>query len=486
MPPTESAIVTTTSGPIRGRTHEYGTSYLSVPYAAPPVAGARFTEPRPHPEWTEVRDATQPGPTAPQPVRDRFGVLDMSPVFSPGWLRGDDYLTVNIWAPKHDDLPRPVMVFVHGGGFIAGSSHAPLYDGSAFARDGVVLVSVNYRLGIPGFLHLPGAPDNRGLLDVRAALSWVHDNIHNFGGDTGNITLFGQSAGAIIVAGILADPASSGLFRRAIVQSGSGTAAFSPEQASIVTGAVGRELELEPTATSLADVPDERLVAVLPHLNHLDLRTSANHDPLGGITRFSVVSRHQPATAVAAGHGGEVDLLIGSNLDEGSLYLAPLGLLAASTDADVHAVAARFHAEPDAVVRDYRQRHPSADAAKLRVLILGDGLFGSGTRALAAAHATSTPGRTYAYEFGWRSNAIDGQLGASHVMELPFVFDRLSLPALHGPNALLGAVEAPTELASWMHRTWIRFAETGNLGWPTYRPAEGYVQPIGRTRPDAE
>lgn len=481
MPSIDSTIVMTTAGPIRGRSYEHGTVHLSVPYAAPPVAGARFTEPRPHPRWTEIRDATQPGPTAPQPVRGRFGALDMSPFFGPGWVRGDDYLTVNVWAPKQDGRPRPVMVFVHGGGFIAGSSHAPLYDGSAFARDGVVLVSVNYRLGLSGFLHLPDSPDNRGLLDVRAALGWVRDNIHGFGGDTGNVTLFGQSAGAILVGGILADPASSGLFRRAIVQSGSGTAAFTPEQASIVSAAVGHELGLEPTAARLADIPDERLVAVLPPLNDLDLRTPSHHDPLGGITRFGLVSRQQPAASVAVGHGAEVDLLIGSNLDEGSLYLAPLGLLAATTtDTDVRNVAARFHAEPDAVVGAYRQRHPSADAARLCVVILGDGLFGSGTRELATAHAMSTPDRTYCYEFAWRSDALDGQLGASHVMELPFVFDQLSLPALRGPKALLGEGEAPAELASWMHRAWIRFAETGNPGWRHHRPAEGYVQSIGR------
>ncbi|SDK84411.1 para-nitrobenzyl esterase [Lentzea albidocapillata subsp. violacea] len=480
MPSTDAAIVTTTSGPIRGRAHEHGTVYLSVPYAAPPVAGARFTEPGPHPGWTEVREATQRGATAPQPVRDRFGVLDMSPFFGPGWLRGDDYLTVNVWAPRQDG-PHPVMVFVHGGGFIAGSSHAPLYDGSAFARDGVVLVSVNYRLGASGFLHLPDAPDNRGLLDVRAALGWVRDNIHNFGGDTGNVTLFGQSAGAIIVGGLLADPLSSGLFQRAIVQSGSGTATFTPEQASIVTAAVGHELGFAPTAASLADVPDERLVALLPRLNDLDLRTSSHHDPLGGITRFGLVTQDQPAAAVAAGHGADVDLLIGSNLDEGSLYLAPLGLLEATTDADVHAAAARFHPDPDAAVRAYRQQHPSAGPAELRVVILGDGLFRSGTRALATAHATATPGRTYHYEFGWRSDAIGGQLGASHVMELPFVFDRLSLTTLHGPNALLGKAEAPAGLASSMHQTWVRFAETGNPGWRSHDPVDGYVHSIGAT-----
>ncbi|MEU0880487.1 carboxylesterase family protein [Lentzea sp. NPDC005914] len=477
MPPTDATVATTTSGQIRGHRHDHGTVFLSVPYAAPPVGAARFTAPQPHPGWTEIRDATQPGPTAPQPVRDQFGTLDMSPYFGPGWRRGEDYLTVNVWAPRRDGRPHPVMVFVHGGGFVAGSSHAPLYDGSAFLRDGVVLVTVNYRLGVPGFLHLPDAPDNRGLLDVLAALQWVQDNISGFGGDAGNVTLFGQSAGAIIVAGILADPSAQGLFQRAIVQSGSGTAAFTPEQATIVTTAVGHALGLEPTAANLTDVPDERFLEILPRLNELDLRTSTNHDPLGGITRFGVISERHPAAAIA---GCRADLLTGTNLDEGNLYLAPLGLLAGSTDADVHDTAARFHPDPTAAVHAYRQRFPDAGAAELRSILLGDGLFGTGTALLAAAHATAAPGRTYRYEFGWRSSALDGQLGAIHVVELPFVFDHVSLPALRGRDALLGDVDPPTELAAGTHRAWVAFARTGDPGWPPYRGLGGHIQSIGR------
>ncbi|MBT1186788.1 carboxylesterase family protein [Streptomyces sp. CJ_13] len=479
MAPADPATVTTTSGPVRGRRHGHGTVFLDVPYCAPPVGRGRFAAPSPHPRWTGIRDTTRPGPTAPQPARDSFGTLDMSPYFGPGWQRGDDYLTVNIWAPRPDGPPRPVMVFVHGGGFVAGSGRAPLYDGTAFARDGVVLITVNYRLGIPGFLHLPDAPDNRGMLDVLAALHWIRGNAAAFGGDPENVTLFGQSAGAVIVGGVLADPASAGLFRRAIIQSGSGTGAFTPDQAGIVTAAVGRRLDLEPTANALADIPDEHLVAVTAGLTGLDLRTPTHHDPLGGITPFSLVGEHQPATAVAAGQGNEIDLLIGANRDEGALYLAPSGLLASTTDADVRDTAAQFHPDPDEAVRDYRTRYPSASAADLRTAILGDGLFTAGTRRMAAAHASAAAGRTYCYAFDWRSDAIDGQLGASHVMELPFVFDRLSLPSLRGPRGLLGNAEPPAPLATRIHRSWMRFAETGDPGWPVHEPAGGHVQHIG-------
>ncbi|WP_406301232.1 carboxylesterase family protein [Streptomyces sp. NBC_00885] len=481
MAPTDSVIVTTTTGPVRGRRNTHGTAFFGVPYAAAPVGHLRFAAPRPHQRWTQVRDAARRGPTAPQPARDAFGSLDMSPYFAPGWRPGADYLTADVWAPDRHGPPAPVMVFVHGGGFVAGSTSAPLYDGTAFARDGVVLVTLNYRLGIPGFLHLPGAPDNRGMLDILAALRWVQDNIARFGGDPANVTLFGQSAGAMIVGGVLADVASHGLIRRAIMQSGSGTGAFTPEQARIVTAEVGRHLGLEPTAPTLADIPDEQLVGLVPHLRGLDLHTPAHHDPLGGITPFSLILEQQPAAAVATGCGTDVDLLIGANLDEGSLYLAPNGLLPVSTDADVRETAARFHPRPDELIPAYRTQRPTASAAELRAAVLGDGLFGAGTRRMADAHATAGDAPTFVYEFTWRSNALDGQLGAGHTMELPFVFDRLDLPSLHGPQALLGTSELPADLAARTHQAWVRFAADGDPGWPRHESGRSRVQRIGAT-----
>jgi para-nitrobenzyl esterase len=469
-------IVTTTSGAVRGRATGGGTVFLGVPYAAAPTGRDRFTAPRPHAGWTGVRDATTPGPTAPQPARDVFGDLDLAPYFGPGWRPGADYLTVDVWAPARGPRPAPVMVFVHGGGFAAGSSGAPLYDGAAFARDGVLLVAVNYRLGVPGFLHLPDAPANRGLLDVLAALRWVAGNAAAFGGDPGAVTLFGQSAGATIAGGVLADPRGAGLVRRAVLQSGTGT--FTAAQGAIVAAAVGRELGVPPTAAALAGVSDEDLVAVVPRLAGLDLRTPAAPDPLGGITPFGLVLPEPPAVTVARGAARGVDLLIGANRDEGALYLAPLGLLAATTDADVLATAARFHDRPGEVVAAYRAARPGATAAQLRTAILGDAVFGLPTRRMAAAHA-GAGGATFGYRFTWRSGALEGQLGASHVMELPFVFDTAGLAALHGPRALLGPTAAPVDLARRTHAAWVRFAATGDPGWPSQGPGGRGVQDIG-------
>jgi para-nitrobenzyl esterase len=460
-------VVTTAQGAVRGLSQGDAAAFLNIPYAAPPRGAGRFAPPQPHEPWDGVRDATTPGPNAPQSER-RLGSVDMSPYFGTGWSRGEDYLTVNVWTPAGGGGDLPVMVFVHGGGFVAGSTRSALYDGSAFARDGVVLVTLNYRLGIAGFLDLPGAPANRGLLDVVAALRWVQENIAAFGGDPRNVTLFGQSAGATIIGGVLARPDATGLFRRAIVQSGSGLGAFTTEQGARVTRAAAEALGVEPHADAFADASDDRLVEAVSRLAGIDLRSERRRDPLIGLSPFSLVLDTQPAESVAAGLGTDVDLLIGTNTEEGNLYLVPVGKYSTSTPGDVEDAAARSHPDPALLLETYRKARPEASYGELRSAIMGDALFGAGSWALAGAHAAQARSATYAYEFAWRSHALDGELGATHAVELPFVFDLAHLPRLHGPAALLGPDEPPARLAARMHETWVRFARTGDPGWDPY------------------
>lgn len=453
-------IVDTTGGAMRGFATPVARVFLGIPYAAPPHAAGRFAAPEPHKPWRDLRDATRPGPTAPQPTRNGFGRLDMSPFFGPGWVRGDDYLTVNVWTPPNAHR-RPVMVFVHGGGFVAGSTRSPLYDGSAFARDGVVLVTVTYRLGVTGFLDLPGAVANRGLLDVLAALAWVQANIEAFGGDPGNVTLFGQSAGATITAGALATPGVQRLIRRAIMQSGNGFGAFSPEQAARVSGAAAEALDVERTAAGFDRLSDEQLIEVVPKLAGLDLRTEEHFDPLLGLSPFSLVLAEQPALHL----NPEVGLLIGTNTEEGNLYLAPQSQLASTNRDDVERLAARVAPDPVSLVRQYRSCLPRAGWGELRAAILGDALFRTGSDRTARAHEQLEGAGTHRYEFSWRSKAVDGTLGAAHAVELPFVFDRIGLESLRGPAALLGPGEPPAELAAEMHGAWVSYATTGDPGW---------------------
>jgi para-nitrobenzyl esterase len=403
----------------------------------------------------------------------------MSPYFGPGWVRGDEYLAVDVRTPVADGGRRPVMVFVHGGGFVTGSTRAALYDGRAFARDGVVFVTLNYRLGVPGFLDLQGAPANRGLLDVLAALHWVRETIPAFGGDPDDVTVFGQSAGATLTGALLATPEAKGLFRRAIVQSGSGTGAFTPEQARRVTAAAATALGVEPTAEAFAAVPDERFLEILPALAGLDLRTSTATDPLVGLSPFGLVLPTQPADALADGPAGEVDLLIGTNTEEGHLYLVPQGRLEPSTDADVLALAAQVHPDPHAVVAAHRAARPGATLGELRSAVLGEALFGAGTARLAEAHARVSGGRTHVYSFAHRSTALGGRLGATHTVELPFVFDLADEPWLHGDTGLLGPAPAPAGLAARVHGAWVAFARTGDPGWAPYHPHHPVVELLG-------
>lgn len=468
-------VAGTPSGVVGGVRDHSGERYCAIPYATTPSGAARFAPPAPHPGWDGIRDATGPGATAPQPVRD-FGALDMRPYFGPGWVRGADYLTLDVHTPAADDAARPVMVFVHGGGFVTGSSQADLYDGRAFTRDGVVLVTLNYRLGIAGFLDVPGAPRNRGLLDVLAALRWVRDTISVFGGDPANVTVSGQSAGATLVGALLATPEAAGLFQRAIMQSGSGTGAFTPEQAARVTRAAAAELDVAPTVDGLAGIPDEQLVAVLPTLTGLDLRTATAADPLVGLSPVSLVLDQQPADALAHGPAADVALLIGTNTEEGNLYLVPQGSFDTSQHSDVVAVAAQTHSDPEAAVDELAARLPHASHGELRSALLADALFGSGSARMARAHSLISARGTYVYRFGFRSSALDDKLGAAHTVELPFVFDIADSPWLHGKTGLLGPDAVPENLARRMHSSWISFARNGFPGWDGYHGDDAAVQ----------
>jgi len=450
------AVCRTRQGAVRGRTTPDGvTAFLGVPYAAPPFGALRFREPAPPAPWSGVRDATAYGPTAPHaPYAPPFDAL-----IPESSVPGDACLNLNVWTPAPEPgAGLPVLVWLHGGAFTNGSGSASGYDGSAFARDGVVCVTVNYRLGSDGFLRLPGRPDNRGLLDQIAALRWVRENIAAFGGDAERVTVFGESAGAMSIGALLTSDAARGLFRRAILQSGACHHFLRPASATLVAARLAEKLGIEPTAESFAAVPLQELLSA-----QAELRAEVNADP--DPARWGEAALNMmPFEPVLPGltlPGPErgVELLIGSNREEYRLFLVPTRRLHALSEARLRGLATAYGLDPDEALPVYRDARPSASPGELLDAVATDWFY----RVPALRLAESVPG-SYLYEFAWRSPAFDGTLGACHALELPFVFDRLGDPS-YAP--LLGA-GPPQALADAVHGAWVAFATTGDPGWEPY------------------
>ncbi|NUR94113.1 MAG: carboxylesterase/lipase family protein [Kribbellaceae bacterium] len=451
-------VVDTQYGPVRGE----GLVFKGIPYAAPPVGPDRFQPPRPPEPWTAPRDATRYGPTAPQ-----TGTVGLIGELIPRTIvPGDDYLNLNVWTPGLDGR-APVMVFVHGGSFTSGSGALSAYDGSRFARDGVVLVTLNYRLGADGFLWFGDGTANLGLLDQIAALTWVRDNIAAFGGDPGEVTIFGESAGAMSVCTLLAMPAAAGLFRRAIAQSGAANNTIGAATAQLVGERLAAVLGTAPTREAIARAPIERLLAVQDQLGQ-QVMGKARPKVWGDVSRtllpFSPVVDGEllpvpPLDAIRSGAAADISLLVGTNAEEARLFLIPTGVAATINTPLLHAAARmRFGLSP-AGVRRYRANRPGATPGDVLAAVMTDAYYRIPAIRLAEAHPS-----THLYEFAWKSPACNGTLGACHAVELAFVFDNLddeSLAAMLGPTP-------PRHLADLVHRTWITFATTGASDWPPY------------------
>ena len=479
-------IVKTKSGAVRGRNVQGVVAFKGIPFAAPPVGHLRFAAPVSPQPWDGVRETSAFSPTPPQMdlSSQRFPGLDLSPIVGENWHKGDNYLTLNIWTPDPGAQGLPVMVFIYGGAFVSGGSSNSLYDGARFARDGVVLVSFNYRLGVEGFSPLRGGETNVGLRDQLAALTWVQDNIATFGGDPNNVTIFGESTGALSVDTLLAVPSSAGLFRRAISQSGGAQHTMSIEQATRVAARLGEILGIHATRESFASLSFEQLVAAQSQMlpGSLDLTTAQDTDPTGGLTLFLPVRdgdliSAQPVDAIRLGASAKVDLLLGTNSQEMNLYYVPTGLMnLIDSDEKVCASIVGRHPQPESLVAEYRSCRPGASPGELFSAIMTDWMFLIPTVRLAEAHAPH-PGGTYLYEFAWPSSACGGMLGACHGLELGFVFDTLDTPGLFGPQGLVGE-DPPVELARRVHQTWITFAATGNPGWVPFSAQQHQVMRI--------
>ncbi|ONI81363.1 carboxylesterase [Actinosynnema sp. ALI-1.44] len=432
--------VDTRNGAVRGVAADGVMTFKGIPYAAPPVGPNRFQPPRPVEPWTGVREATRFGPTAP-----KAGYLPPLDALIPDAdIPGDDYLNLNVYTPDPGDS-LPVMVWIHGGAFLNGSGSS--YDGTAFARDGVVCVTLNYRLGADGFLYFPGNA-NRGLLDQVAALEWVRDNIAAFGGDPGRVTVFGESAGAMSVGMLLGMPRAAGLFQRAILQSGAAAHAVPPESAERVKARLITKL-------GTADITDVPVADLLVAQRELRGEIGANPDPAlwGDVARTLLPFGPVLDDGLAPG-SSDVDIMVGTNADEFRLYIVPHGLLDSVTDELLTGSMLRVGLDPARAAAVYEGTPGEKLAA-----VMTDWYFR--TPAIRLAERAKT---AYMYEFAWQAPTFGGKLGACHAAELPFVFGTPDDSAFAG---LLGT-HLPHHLADTMHGAWVSFATTGNPGWFGY------------------
>ncbi|AYF76746.1 carboxylesterase/lipase family protein [Nocardia yunnanensis] len=462
-------IVSVSGGKVRGTSDRGVTRFLGIPYAAAPVGPARFEAPRPVAEWSGVRDALEFGPTCvqspyPPPIHALLG--------SDG-IPGDDYLNVNVWTPEQGGSGLPVLVWIHGGAFVRGSNARAIYDGSSFARDGVVMVSINYRLGVSGFAAVPGSASNRGLRDQIFALEWVQENITAFGGDPGNVTVFGESAGGMSVVALLASPRARGLFRRAIAQSANGSGVATAEDAGKVAGQLAQVLGIEPTVAAFGALGPEALrtaqdavaLALMTDPDPARWGASIITNGLGIMSFFPVIDGdivpERPTDVLVTQPDLTVPLLTGWTAEEFRFFTFPVGLAAAITEHTLPQFLGRYGVGP-AVADCYAAHRPGATPADVFAAVVTDLVFRDDV--MRIAEATATAGNpAFVYEFAWRTPVPD--LGACHVMEIPFVFDRLdAAPALTGPTP-------PQPLADEVHRAWVRFATQGDPGWSRFDPA---------------
>ena len=447
-------IVATSSGRLEGVQQGGVARFLGVPYAAAPVGELRFRAPVEHAGWAGVRSALEPGATVAQgPYR---GVMDE--ILPTVTVPGDETLNLAIWAPAPAPAGgAPVMVWIHGGSLAHGANALAAYDGEPFARDGVLFVGVNYRIGVEGFSVLDGADANPGLRDAVAAIRWVHREIAAFGGDPGRITIAGQSAGGNIVAAVLASGAVDGLVAGAIIQSGP-PSARDPKRAGRITQAIAKRLGITATRDAFAAKTPSELVDAQE-------AAMAGTTPVTGGPGYSIalddeLVPQQPETAIVDGAASTVPLLLGWTRDEARLWLTPTGL-----DRSIgrgHLLAARIA---------FRIRRSTLAAYRRAVTGTRGDLFGELAQdlllrvpALRIAQSRLAPGRAGAWlsEFDWPSPVHD--LRAAHAVDLPFVFDRVrSADAI----ALVGDA-APQQLATDVHADWVRFVRDGDPGWPRW------------------
>jgi len=488
-------IVATDAGSVEGREKNGLLLFAGIPYAAPPTGTRRFRPPEPMEPWSGTRDATRFGLPAWQAGGGTGALLSMA-----GGAYNEDCLTLNVMTPASDDAGRPVLFWIHGGGFTGGTGATPWYDGHAFAgRHDCVVVTINYRLGALGFLHLAdlgGEPYRssglNGILDQVAALRWVKANIAAFGGDPGNVTIFGESAGGMSVGTLLGMPEAQGLFHKAIAQSGASHFVLEAVDATQRAEAFLRHAGCASLDDLLALTPEQVITA--QEALGAEVRSGAGMDGLRaagaklGLPFQPVLDGHHlttsPLSTIEGGSAATVPLMLGTTANEWNLF----ALLAGSPtneEAAIRRLDRIFDGHGRSAFDVYQAGRPGASATEVYDAIFTDLVFRIPSIRLAETHAAAAAPdiRTWSYLFTHESTAFDGRLGACHAIEIPFVFDTLGKA---GVDFLLGH-DGPPDLARSMNAAWARFAFTGDPNgeglpeWAPYHSDTRSVMELGDT-----
>ena len=488
--------VRTSKGELEGAAEGGLLVFRGIPFASPPVGALRFRAPQEAASWKGVRDATRFASRAVQIPNEALEAILGRPEDQPPV--DEDCLYLNVWTPGLDDKRRPVMVWIHGGGFTTGAGSDPIYDGSALAARGVVVVTINYRLGPLGFLCVPGFAEaegetcaNFGILDQIAALKWAQAEVAAFGGDPGNVTIFGESAGAMSVGTLLGSPLAAGLYHKAILESGAAHQVLTEEVARANAAAFAQTLGMaEPDAAALRARPVDELLEAQAKL---EAESSwATRRGLGLGLRYQpvidgrLVSR--PAIdEIRNGSARDVPVLIGTTLDEYKLFAVMMPRLR-EIDGDEAAkrvsylLPNRDIQRAQSMLDSYRKarsaRGEASDLYELLCAAVTDWLFRVPADRLAEAQSQRQ--RVFAYRLDWRSPVGEGILGACHAIDLPFVFG-----THHLTHRWVGKGDDVDALAATVGDAWVAFARNGDpstdaLPWPAFDTARRKTMVLDR------